>query len=109
MCKSRRGNLKFCRKSCTMNHSYLRGITPQGYLHSMFIHADFQGKGIATMLLEEIERYAIKEGIMRITSEVSITARPFFEKQGYIVEVEQKRRANQLCLTNYWMAKNLTK
>ena len=58
---------------------------------------------------EEIERYAIKEGIMRITSEVSITARPFFEKQGYIVEVEQKRRANQLCLTNYWMAKNLTK
>ena len=25
MCKSRRGNLKFCRKSCTMNHSYLRG------------------------------------------------------------------------------------
>ena len=84
-------------------------ITPQGYLHSMFVHKDFQGKGIATMLLEEIERYAIKEGIMRITSEVSITARPFFEKQGYIVEVEQKRRANQLCLTNYWMAKNLTK
>ena len=81
-------------------------ITPQGYLHSMFVHKDFQGKGIATMLLEEIERYAIKEGIMRITSEVSITARPFFEKQGYIVEVEQKRRANQLCLTNYW---NLTK
>ena len=60
-------------------------ITPQGYLHSMFVHKDFQGKGIATMLLEEIE------------------------KQGYIVEVEQKRRANQLCLTNYWMAKNLTK
>ena len=28
-------------------------ITPQGYLYSMFIHADFQGKGIATMLLEE--------------------------------------------------------
>ena len=34
-------------------------ITPQGYLHSMFVHKDFQGKGIATMLLEEIERYAI--------------------------------------------------
>lgn len=34
-------------------------ITSQGYLHSMFVHKDFQGKGIATMLLEEIERYAI--------------------------------------------------
>lgn len=26
-------------------------ITSQGYLHSMFVHKDFQGKGIATMLL----------------------------------------------------------
>lgn len=84
-------------------------ITPQGYLHSMFIHKDFQGKGLATILLEEIERYAITIGITRITSEVSITARPFFEKHGYTVEVEQKRRANQLCLTNFWMAKGLVK
>lgn len=84
-------------------------ITSQGYLHSMFVHKDFQGKGIATLLLKEIERHAIATGIMRITSEVSITARPFFEKWGYTVEVEQKRRANQLCLTNYWMAKSLAK
>ena len=82
-------------------------ITHQGYLHSMFGHKDFQGKGIATILLNEIERYATATGIMRITSEVSLTARPFFEKRGYIVEVEQKRKANQLYLTNFWMAKRL--
>ena len=82
-------------------------ITPQGYLHSMFVHKDFQGKGIATLLLKEIERYAMENKIVRITSEVSITARPFFEKWGYTVEIEQKRKANQLCLTNYWMTKEL--
>ena len=82
-------------------------ITQQGYLHSMFIHKDFQGKGIATILLNEIERYATARGIMRITSEVSLTARPFFEKRDYIVEKEQKRKANQLSLTNFWMAKRL--
>jgi acetyltransferase, GNAT family len=59
------------------------------------------------MLLEEIERYAITAGIIRITSEVSLTARPFFEKRGYIVEEEQKRKANQLSLTNFGMAKEL--
>ena len=80
-------------------------ITPQGYLHSMFVHKDFQGEGIATILLNEIEQYAITNGIIRITSEVSLTARPFFEKKGYIVEEEQKRKANQLSLTNFWMAK----
>ena len=83
-------------------------ITPQGYLYSMFIHADFQGKGIATMLLEEIERYAITKGIIQITSEVSLTARPFFEKQKYVVKKEQKRQANKLNLTNFWMAKTLS-
>nr|ACT97466.1 putative acetyltransferase [uncultured organism] len=73
----------------------------------MFVHRDFQGKGIASLLLKEIERYAMESEIVRITSEVSVTARPFFEKWGYTVEVEQKRKANQLCLTNYWMAKGL--
>lgn len=82
-------------------------ITPQGYLHSMFVHKDFQGVGIATKLLEDIERYAAEKHISRITSEVSLTARPFFEKKGYVVEVEQKRKANQLSLTNFWMAKDL--
>ena len=87
----------------------LSSITSQGYLHSMFVHKDFQGKGIATMLLEEIERYAITAGIVRITSEVSLTARPFFEKKGYVVEGEQKRKANQLSLTNFRMAREVAK
>lgn len=82
-------------------------ITPQGYLHSMFVHKDFQGKGVATALLNEIERYADVMGIKRITSEVSLTARPFFEKRGFVVEKEQKYRANKLFLTNFVMAKEL--
>ena len=80
-------------------------ITPQGYLHSMFVHKDFQGEGIATMLLNEIEQYAITNGIIRITSEVSLTARPFFEKRGYIVEEEKKRKDNKIYINNFWMAK----
>ena len=50
-------------------------ITPQGYLHSMFVHKDFQGEGIATILLNEIEQYAITNGIIRITSDVRKTYR----------------------------------
>ena len=82
-------------------------ITPQGYLHSMFVHKDFQGEGIATMLLEEIERYAITAGITRITSEVSLTERPFSEKKGNVVEKEQQRKADQLYINNFLMAKEV--
>ena len=73
----------------------------------MFVHRDFQGVGVATKLLKEIERYAAKKQFSRITSEVSLTARPFFEKRGYVVETEQKRKANKLSLTNFWMVKEV--
>lgn len=82
-------------------------IRNDGYLHSMFIHKDHQGEGIATALLQQIEAYAKKHGIREITSEVSITARPFFEHRGYTVEREQQVQANRLQLTNYVMRKVL--
>lgn len=93
-------------------NSYLQivgfsSITSQGYLHLIFVHKDFQSQGIATKLLKEIEQYAKDKGITKITSEVSLTARPFFEKRGYTVEKEQKRQANQLRLTNFIMVKQL--
>lgn len=82
-------------------------ITDEGYLHALFIHRDFQGAGWATSLLKHMEQYAAKRGIRMITAEVSETARPFFERKGYAVEREQRRKANRLCLKNYWMKKDL--
>ena len=76
-----------------------------GHLHSLFVHKDWQGKGVGTMLLSEAERLAMEYGAGKITSEVSITARPFFEKHGYKVVKEQKAKANRLYLTNYLMEK----
>ena len=84
-------------------------IRNDGYLHSMFVHKDHQGEGIATALLQRIEAYAMEHGICDITSEVSITARPFFERRGYVVEQEQRAQANRLKLTNYIMKKQLKK
>lgn len=49
----------------------------------MFVHADYQQKGVATFLLAEIEKYATCHRIEMITSEVSLTAQTFFERKGY--------------------------
>lgn len=83
------------------------GIRDDGYLHSMFIHKDWQRYGIATVLLEKMEKYAADHCVSEITSEVSITARGFFESRGYSVVTEQRRRANRLELTNFVMKKRL--
>lgn len=78
-----------------------------GHLYSMFVHKDFQRKGIATLLLSEVERIAEKYGVIYITSEVSLTARSFFEKKGYEVVKIQKYKANRLELTSFVMRKLL--
>ena len=82
-------------------------MNADGYLHSMFVHKDWQGKGVATLLLSEVEKIAREYDVHKISVEVSITARPFFEKRGYKVLKEQKAKANRLWLTNYVMEKTV--
>ncbi|MBU3837300.1 MAG: GNAT family N-acetyltransferase [Candidatus Phocaeicola faecigallinarum] len=90
--------------------NYLIGFSSMnknGYLHSMFVHKDWQGKGVATQLLYEVEKIARQYEVKEITSDVSKTARLFFEHKGYVVECEQKQQANRLKLTNYKMVKTI--
>lgn len=94
----------FNEQGCLIGYS---SMNENGYMHSMFVHKDWQGKGIATLLLSEVEKIARQYKVKEITSEVSKTARLFFEHKGYVVECEQKQQANRLRLTNYKMRKVL--
>ena len=82
-------------------------MNAEGYLHSLFVHKDYQRVGVGGLLLSAVEKRAREYGVSEITSEVSLTACPFFEKRGYEVIKVQKRRANRLELTNFVMRKRL--
>lgn len=82
-------------------------VNDAGYMHTLFVHKDYQRQGIASLLYEYLEIYAKEKGATRITSEVSITAKTFFEKQGFRVDEEQMRKANKLYLKNYKMSKTI--
>lgn len=84
-------------------------INNTGYLHSMFVHKDYQHQGIAGSLLMEIEKYARSLSIKKIESEVSLTARYFFEHRGYVVDKIQKIDIEDQQLTNFVMYKHLEK
>ena len=62
---------------------------------------------MATLFLSGVENRARRYGVHKISVEVSITARLFFEKRGYKVVKKQKAKANRLYLTNYVMEKTL--
>ena len=89
------------------NMAGFSSMNKEGYLHSMFVHKDMQGRGVATQLLSEVEKMAKAYGVTEITSEISLTAKSFFEQKGYKVVKSQKCRANQLELTNFVMCKRL--
>lgn len=78
-------------------------IDQTGYLDRLYVHKDYQGKGIATVICNELEKKA--QG--NVIAHVSITARPFFEKRGYIVLKEQQVKRQGLFLTNYVMLKKI--
>lgn len=82
-------------------------VSADGYLHSMFVHKGFQGCGVATALLMEMEGYACGKGVKQIWAEVSVTARGFFEGEGYEVVREKKRKAGRMELKNFVMEKKL--
>lgn len=77
------------------------------YIDFFYIHKDFQRQGIADRLLTELQLEAKKANSKVITSDVSITARPFFEKKGFIVKAEQRNIRFGIELINYKMEKNL--
>lgn len=77
------------------------------YIDFFYIHKEFQRQGIADRLLTELQLEAKKQHSKVITSDVSITARPFFEKKGFIVKAEQRNIRFGIELINYKMEKNL--
>ena len=64
-------------------------IAKDGYLDYMYVHKDHQRKGIASALLKEIEQKANEQKNPEIWAYVSITANPFFEKNGYVFSGEK--------------------
>lgn len=82
-------------------------ITREGLIDHLFVHKDFQGKGIASALLAQLEKEARALGIKELWTEASITARPFFEKRGFCVQKQQEKLYNGLVFINYLMNKKL--
>lgn len=72
-----------------------------GYLDRLYVHSEYQGKGIATAICDRLE--AAVQG--SVVTHASITARPFFEQRGYKVVKEQQVERQGIFLTNFVMIK----
>ena len=79
-------------------------IDESGYLDRLYVHRDFQNRGIATAICDELESH-LEGNIIRVHA--SVTAKPFFEKRNYIVIKEQFVKRNEILLKNFIMIKTM--
>lgn len=76
-------------------------IDKTGYLDRLYVHKNYQKKGVATAICDYLEQTF--QG--RIVTHASVTAKPFFEKRGYKVVKKQQVERQGIFLTNFVMAK----
>jgi putative acetyltransferase len=83
-------------------------LSPTNYIDLLYVHKNFQRLGIAQILFEEIEKEAIKRNIQTLISDVSKTAKLFFEKMGFELIHEQKVLRKGIELINFKMIKKIS-
>ena len=77
------------------------------YFDMLYVHKEYQRVGVATLITNKVEKSFLNNRITIITTDASITAKPFFEKRGYVVLKEQSVEIRGQHLTNYKMQKRL--
>jgi putative acetyltransferase len=77
------------------------------YIDLLYVQRDYQEQGIARKLYTNIEELAKQQGQIELKSDVSKTAKPFFEKVGFKVLNEQIVVRQNIELINFKMTKKL--
>jgi putative acetyltransferase len=73
----------------------------------LYVHKQYIGKGIGSALLEKLEEEALKHELKELNVTSSITAKPFFERRGFIVKNEYVKTMSGKDFVVYSMKKTL--
>lgn len=60
-------------------------LEEKSHINCFFVHHEHQGRGIGTMLIDACIDEARKLECKKIITEVSITAKPFFLRKGFVI------------------------
>lgn len=80
-------------------------VHANGYIDLLYVDPDFERRGIGRQLLEHACAFATLQGAQRLTSDVSLAARPLFEALGFVVEREQRVARRGVELVNFHMSR----
>ncbi|NJR64455.1 MAG: GNAT family N-acetyltransferase [Leptolyngbyaceae cyanobacterium CRU_2_3] len=82
-------------------------LESHGHIGCFYCHKNYQRCGVGNQIYQAIEAKAIELGVSRLFTESSITAKPFFQRLGFLVVKEQQVACRGEIFTNYAMEKNI--
>jgi putative acetyltransferase len=78
-----------------------------GYIDRLYVHKNYQGKGVALALVKKLEEEARKLGLEELTTEASVMAMPIAKRWGFeVIQKNTKAHRGQEFIT-YLMRKKL--
>lgn len=80
---------------------FIKYLPERGHIHCLYTDPHHQRQGIAAALLSAV--LPLAENKKNLTADVSKAALPFFEKQGFVLQHENRISRNGLVLMNYRM------
>jgi len=93
----------------TLQNSPVGFVSLKGANHIdlLYVHPGVAGQGVATMLVDALEKLAGARGAKSLTVEASDTAEPLFRKRGYVAMQRNTVTINGEWLANTTMQKTL--
>ena len=82
-------------------------VQPSGYIDHFFVSGPFVRKGVGSQLMTRIHDEAALKGIRLLTSDVSLTAQPFFRHWGFSIVEERQAGMRGVVVPNARMKKEL--
>jgi putative acetyltransferase len=82
-------------------------VQPNGYIDHFFVSGRYARLGVGSKLMRRILDTAALQGIKELTSNVSLTAQPFFKRFGFRVIEERQPVVRGIAMRNAFMRKEL--
>lgn len=77
------------------------------YIDFLYVSKSHLRQGVADLIYRKLEKVALKKHKIKLISDVSITAKPFFESKGFQVQQRNRIVKNGIELFNFRMKKKL--
>lgn len=91
-------------KNAAVGFASLKG---KDHIDMLFVHPNAAGQGVASALLDALEKLAGARGVKSLTVDASDNAQEFFRKRGYVAQQRNSVTINGEWLANTTMQKAL--